>query len=486
MQICAAGALASAVVYCLYRRSCRRLPPPAVRPPSAVRRRVEELWLISAVDLLQDLRSGRVTPEMLIDAAVQRIKATDSQVHAIATLCEERARERAAAFASAGGAPGPLFGLPVLVKDNQPVAGLRCTAGATLFADRIAKKSHPIVAAIEAAGGIVLGLTNMPEHAAGSHTFNPVFGTTFNPFDLTRTAGGSTGGGAAALACGSAWLATGNDLGGSLRNPAAFNNVVGLRPTPGRCAMPAPPATAWRGRWSIGLHSVQGPLGRTVEDVALLLDALAPRAYPIEPDVTAVDVTAVGVTADDVTADAATDAAGESAGFTPLPAEFTPAELIPPAANWEADACPELLHPPPRGFLHHVRYCALSDAPRSVAFSVDLGGLLRGVEAEVLETALVAFLRASDDGLGLPLMASLIPCRWRQRCGVLQRFSRTLRTARRSPRRASRGSLTPPPPSAHCAPSVFKKGLPAGRRRRMRFWRRMGQARSPRFFGSSS
>ena len=402
MQICAAGAMASAVVYCIYRRSCHRSPPPDVCPPSAVRRRVDELWLISAVDLLQDLQSGRVTPEMLIDAAVQRIKATDSQVNAIATLCEERARERAAAFASAGGAPGPLFGLPVLVKDNQPVAGLRCTEGATMYADRIATKSHPIVAAIEAAGGIVLGLTNMPEHAAGSHTFNPVFGTTFNPFDLTRTAGGSTGGGAAALACGSAWLATGNDLGGSLRNPAAFNNVVGLRPTPGRCAMPAPPATAWRGRWSIGLHSVQGPLGRTVEDVALLLDALAPRAYPIVPDVTAVDVTAVDVTAVDVTAMDVT--------AVDVTAELKPVELVQPAANWEADACPELPHPPPRGFLHHVRYCALADAPRSVAFSVDLGGLLRGVDSEVLETAPVAFLRASDDGLGLPMMASLIAC----------------------------------------------------------------------------
>ena len=337
-------------------------------------RRINEAWLKPAADVVAELEAGRVTPEMLIEASVRRIRATN-KVNAVVTLCVERARERAAAFARAGGAPGPLFGIPVLVKDNQPIEGVRWTGGSVVHAQRIATVSSPTVQAIERAGGIVLGVTNMPEHAAGSHTFNGVFGLTRNPYDLTRSAGGSSGGGAAALACGAGWLATGTDLGGSLRNPAAFCNVVGLRPTPGRCAMAPVSAAAWRGRWGLGLHSVQGPLGRTVEDVALLLDALAPRDYPI---VGAPDHAVGGGSGG--TGGGSGGAGGGSGGATPSEA------LVAPAAGWEPAVCPELEHPPPRGYLHFVRHAAAAAAPQSVAYTVDMGGVLRGVDDDVART----------------------------------------------------------------------------------------------------
>ena len=245
----------------------------------------KEWWRLSAADVVDALREGRVSPEQLILCMMDRIAST-KEVNAVVTTCAERALARAAAFAQAGGAPGPLHGLPVLVKDNHPIEGVRCTSGARQYADRIAAASHPIVLAIEASGGVVLGLSNTPEFAAGSHTFNDVFGTTLNPFDLSRTVGGSSGGSTAALAVGAAWLATGTDLGGSLRNPAACCGVVGLRPCPGRCPMPEPGPHVWEGTWGLGLHSVSGPLGRTVEDVALggshraciLLVRFVPRA----------------------------------------------------------------------------------------------------------------------------------------------------------------------------------------------------------------
>ena len=224
----------------------------------------------------------------------------------------------------------------MLVKDNQPVSGVRATYGG-VFADRVAAESHAVVEAIEAAGGVVIGLTNMPEHAAGAHTFNEVHGTTCNPWDLGRTVGGSSGGACAALAAGEAWLAAGTDLGGSLRNPAAYCGVVGLRPSPGRTPSSAVPARAWRGRWGPGLHSVHGPHGRTVADAALLLDALVGSAKP-----------------------------GET------------------AAGWAGgeDSLPNLPPPPTGGYLRHVQRAA-EHAPASVAYSADLGGLLRGVDPEV-------------------------------------------------------------------------------------------------------
>ena len=163
---------------------------------------------------------------------------------------------------------GVLHGLPIAHKDLFETAGIRSTMGSPVFADYVPETDDLIIARLKAAGCITLGKTNVPEFGAGSHTFNPVFGATKNPYDPTRTCGGSSGGAAVALAAGMLPIADGSDMGGSLRNPASFNNVVGLRPTPGRVPR-YPKADAW------STLSVDGPMGRTVQDVALMLSAIA-------------------------------------------------------------------------------------------------------------------------------------------------------------------------------------------------------------------
>ena len=180
-----------------------------------------------------------------------------------------RAAADAADAALAAGEPvGPLHGLPVAHKDTHATGGMRTTWGSPLHADTVPLRDELVVARLKAAGAIRIGKTNVPEFAAGSHTFNPLFGATHNPYRHGLSAGGSSGGAAAALAAGFVPLAEGSDMGGSLRNPAGFCNVVGLRPTPGR--VPTWPAALG---WS--QLSVQGPMGRTVADVALQLSALA-------------------------------------------------------------------------------------------------------------------------------------------------------------------------------------------------------------------
>ena len=174
---------------------------------------------------------------------------------------------------------GPLHGLPFAFKDTHEVAGWPTTFGSPLRASHVSRRDDLIVERIRAAGVVVIGKTNVPEWAAGSHTFNPVFGTTRNPYALDRSAGGSSGGAAAALASGMVPLAEGSDMGGSLRNPASFCNVVGLRPSIGR--VPNWPATnAWE------LTSVGGPMARNVEDLALLLSVIAgpSRRAPLSLD----------------------------------------------------------------------------------------------------------------------------------------------------------------------------------------------------------
>src|SRR5439155_2531932 len=163
-----------------------------------------------------------------------------------------------------GGEVGPLHGLPIAHKDLQPTKGVRTTFGSPVFRDFVPAEDSLLVERLRKAGAIVVGKTNTPEFGAGSQTFNPVFGSTRNPYDVTKTGGGSTGGGAVALATGMLPIADGTDMGGSLRNPASFCGVAGLRPSPGR--VPTWPA---RMGWS-GL-SVDGPMGRSVADVALLL-----------------------------------------------------------------------------------------------------------------------------------------------------------------------------------------------------------------------
>ncbi len=225
----------------------------------------------SARSMAEAVRAKEISARELLDLHLDRIAAVNPQVNAVVSLDEERAREGAAAAdeALASGRPvGPLHGLPFAFKDTHAVGGWRTTFGSTLLADNVPARDELIVERVRAAGAVTIGKTNVPEFAAGSHTFNRVFGTTVNPYDLGRSAGGSSGGAAAALASGMVPLADGSDMGGSLRNPASYNNVVGLRPSLGR--VPEwPQSNAWE------TTSVGGPLARSVEDLALLLSVLA-------------------------------------------------------------------------------------------------------------------------------------------------------------------------------------------------------------------
>lgn len=230
-----------------------------------------ELCGLDAVRLAGLLRTRQVSAREVVAAHVAQIERVDGTVNAVVTRTFERAMERAGAADDAlvgGVIPGPLHGLPVAHKDLADTAGVRTTYGSPIFADHVPDTDALHVARMRAAGAICLGKTNTPEFGAGSQTFNTLFGATRNPYDLTRTAGGSSGGAAAALAAREIALADGSDMGGSLRNPASFCNVVGLRPSPGR--VPAwPVANTW------SPLSVVGPMGRTVADTALLLAVLS-------------------------------------------------------------------------------------------------------------------------------------------------------------------------------------------------------------------
>ena len=191
----------------------------------------------AAVDLL---RRREVSPLEMIAAAVARIEATAGPLHALPPLCVDRARAHAEriveAGPKAGDGPSWLGGLPIAVKDLNDVAGVRTTYGSPLFADHIPDRSDIMVETLEANGAIVIAKANAPEFGHGANTFNEVFGKTRNPWNTAMTCGGSSGGSAVAVASGQTWLATGSDLGCSLRTPAAFCSVVGLRPSPGRVA----------------------------------------------------------------------------------------------------------------------------------------------------------------------------------------------------------------------------------------------------------
>ena len=223
----------------------------------------------SATTVLAHLRKGEVSPLDLLDTLEARIAAVDGQVNALPTLCFERARSHAKAMMKKPlEARGLLQGLPVPIKDLTPVAGVLTTFGSPIFKDNIPEKSDILVERLEAQGGIIYAKSNTPEFGAGANTFNEVFGRTLNPYNTRLSAAGSSGGAAVALATGMAWLAHGSDMGGSLRNPASFNNIVGLRPTPGRVAS-APKMKLDR---TLG---IEGPMARNVTDLALLLDAMA-------------------------------------------------------------------------------------------------------------------------------------------------------------------------------------------------------------------
>ncbi|HEY0525000.1 MAG TPA: amidase family protein [Stellaceae bacterium] len=233
----------------------------------------DELIRLSAREAVRRLKSGEVSPLELIDAALARIEAVDGAVNALPIRCPERARERAKRLADGRGrsdrdAPGWLAGLPVVIKDSMDVAGVRSTEGSPIFAGRVPDRSDIQVDRLERRDALVMARSNAPEFAAGSNTFNEVFGKTLNPWDTATTCGGSSGGSAVALATGMAWLANGTDLGGSLRIPASFCSVVGYRPSPGVVAQ-GPGANGFDDM------SVSGPMARDVADAALMLDAMA-------------------------------------------------------------------------------------------------------------------------------------------------------------------------------------------------------------------
>ena len=237
-----------------------------------------EICFDSATELAESIRQRQISCAEVMHAFYDRIEAVNPAVNAICTLIE---RERAIAEATlydrrlgSGERLGPLTGLPVAVKDLVETRNIRTTLGSPLFSDFLPSQDALIVSRMKAAGAIVIGKTNVPEFGAGSHSFNRLFGVTRNPYDLSRSAGGSSGGAAAALAAGLVPLADGSDLGGSLRNPASFCNVVGLRPSPGR-------VPAWPSPAPYSPLPVLGPMARSVDDVALLLSVIAgpdPRA----------------------------------------------------------------------------------------------------------------------------------------------------------------------------------------------------------------
>ncbi len=237
-----------------------------------------ELFRLSAREVVKKLKAKDITPLELIDAAESRISETDEVLNALPTLCFDRARKQAERMMKDGtpdDARGWLGGLPVAVKDLNDVSGVRTTYGSPLFADHVPDGSDVMVETLEGNGGLVVAKSNTPELGHGANTFNEVFGKTLNPWNTAMTCGGSSGGSAVAVASGQTWLATGSDLGCSLRTPAAFCSVVGLRPSPGRIA---------RSRIRIPYDNlwVQGPMARTVGDTALMLDAMTGE-HPADP-----------------------------------------------------------------------------------------------------------------------------------------------------------------------------------------------------------
>ena len=242
--------------------------PSAPNAPSAPPVQGTELVFMPATELAARLRRKEVSAREVLSAHIAQIERVNPRLNAIVTTAFDRAMSdaRRADDAMARGTPlGALHGLPIAHKDLVETEGIRTTRGSPFYRDFVPTQDAPIIRRMRAAGAVTLGKTNTPEFGAGSHTFNTVFGATRNPYDTGKTCGGSSGGAAVALASGMIPIADGSDTGGSLRNPAAFCNVVGFRPSPGRVV----------GGGSWGPLSVSGPMARTVADVALLLSVQA-------------------------------------------------------------------------------------------------------------------------------------------------------------------------------------------------------------------
>tara|TARA_R110002095_G_scaffold160308_1_gene139021 strand:+ start:2805 stop:4238 length:1434 start_codon:yes stop_codon:yes gene_type:complete len=236
---------------------------------SATQRADSARDFLPATELAAQIRRRGIGIAESLQAALARIERVNPQLNAIVSLQAEAAMAQARAMDSA--TPGddqPLWGMPIAIKDLVLTAGIRTTFGSPLYADFVPDVDELFVTRLKRAGAIIIGKTNTPEFGAGSQTFNPVFGATRNPYALERTCGGSSGGAAAALAAGLLPFADGSDLGGSLRNPASFCNVVGFRPSPGR-------VPNWPKQFSSEPWSVSGPMARSVDDAALLLSVMA-------------------------------------------------------------------------------------------------------------------------------------------------------------------------------------------------------------------
>ena len=249
---------------------------------------MNDICFMTARELAGSIRSRQISAREVMQAHLAQIERLNPTVNAIVSAVEPdealRLADEADAQVRSGEQLGALHGLPIAHKDLEETAGLRTTFGSPIYRDYVPTFDTMVVERLKAAGALTIGKTNVPEFGAGSHTFNPVYGATRNPYDLTKTAGGSSGGAGAALAAGMIPIADGSDMGGSLRNPGNFNNVVGFRVSPGR--VPTwPSQNAWNGL------VVKGPMARSVGDVALMLEAIAgPDARsPISIDTPGVD-----------------------------------------------------------------------------------------------------------------------------------------------------------------------------------------------------
>jgi len=231
---------------------------------------MNEIFGLGASELAQHIRGKRIGVKEVVEAHLAAIARLNPAINAFCTVAADQALEWARTSEGAllrGEDVGPLYGVPIGIKDLTPVAGIRTTWGSTLFRDHVPTVDAEVVVRLKRAGAIILGKTNTPEFGAGANTVNDVFGATRNPWNLTLSVSGSTGGGAAALASRMVPLAEGGDFGGSLRTPAAFCGVVGLRTTAGLIAR-HPSALPWHDQ------AVAGPMARNAEDCALLLDAM--------------------------------------------------------------------------------------------------------------------------------------------------------------------------------------------------------------------
>ncbi len=262
------------------------LPARAATP--AARSKPSDLCFTSARELAQLIRTGRLSAHEVMAAHLDQIARLNPKLKAIVAKLDD---EHCLALADAADQRrarkeplGPLHGLPLAIKDTEPTVGFPFTRGSPIYRHDMPKADSVIVERLRQAGAILIGKTNIPEFGMGSHSYNKVYGTTLNPYDLTRTAGGSSGGAGAALAAGLMPVANGSDLGGSLRNPGNFNNVVGFRPTVG--LIPTAPSSM-----PFGNLGVKGPLARTVDDIAFQMGVIAgpdgrdPACYPSDPGV---------------------------------------------------------------------------------------------------------------------------------------------------------------------------------------------------------